>query len=126
MKYSRSDIAKGFMKQADAKGLKKAINSTAALILEQGLHSQFDQIMDDIAREYAKQKGVVEANVRTAFKLTPDSKVAIVKKVQQTTGAKTVKLHETVDRSLLGGIIVTAPDMELDVSLKTKLTKLKV
>lgn len=125
MKYTRADIAKGFMSQADKHGVKKATQDTAALILEQRLHGDLDQIIDDIAREYAKQKGIIEAEVKTAFKLTADARALIIEKVKQKTGAKTIKLHETIDRSLLGGVIVTAPDMELDLSLKTKLAKLK-
>lgn len=125
MKYTRADIAKGFMKQADAQGVKKAVKNTAALILEQGMHGDLDQILEDIAREYARQKGIVEAEVRTAFKLSAETKKELIKRVEQRTGAKKVTLHEVIDRSLLGGVIVTAPDMELDLSLKSKLTRLK-
>lgn len=124
MKYSRTDIAKAFVKQADKHGVKKATQETAALILEQGLHGQIDQIIDDIAEQYAKQKGIVEAQVTTAFPLTKDLKAALTEKIKKRTNAQKVTIHEIVDPSLLGGVIVTAPDMELDLSLKTKLAKL--
>jgi len=125
MKYSRADIAKGFMQQFDSQGLAKATNQLAALLLEQHLHGQLDEILDDIAREYARVHGHIEADVTTAFPLSADLKKQITQTVKNKTKATSVTLHEQIDRSLLGGVIITAPDMELDVSLKTKLAKLK-
>ena len=125
MKYSRTDIARAYVAQAGKQGTKKATKDLAALVLQQGLHAEVDQIIDDIAREYMKQEGIVEADVRTAFPLSNDLKTSLSEKVKKQTGAKTVTLHETVDSTLLGGVIITAPDMELDLSLKTKLAKLR-
>lgn len=126
MKYSRSEIAQAFVSQADSKGVKAAIRELAALLLEQNMHTQVDEIIDDIATEYTKKYGVVEADVRTMFNLTPEIKTALIKCIAMETKAKKVILHEQIDRSLLGGVVVNAPDMELDLSLKTKLSKLRV
>ncbi len=126
MKYSRSEIAQAFVSQADSKGVKAAIRELAALLLEQNMHTQVDEIIDDIATEYTKKYGVVEADVRTMFNLTPEIKTALIKRIAMETKAKKVILHEQIDRSLLGGVVVNAPDMELDLSLKTKLSKLRV
>jgi len=126
VKYSRSDIAKAFVASADKIGTKKATKNLAALLLEQGMHSQIDEIIDDIAAQYAKLHGIMEANVRTAYPLSAAVKKDIQDRVKIETSAKKVIINETIDRSLLGGVIITAPDMELDLSLKTKLAKLKV
>ena len=45
--------------------------------------------------------------------------------VKTTTNAKKVILHEQIDSSLLAGVVLSAPDMELDLSIKSKLTKLR-
>lgn len=126
MKYSRSDIAKGFVAQADVRGVKVAVRALAALLLEQQMHTRIDEIIADIAHEYARRDGIVEANVRTVFPLSSTLRENVVHEIQQQTGAKKVTLHEEIDRSLLGGVVITAPDMELDLSLKTKLTRLRV
>jgi len=125
MKYSRSDIAKAFVASADKIGTKKATKNLAALLLEQGMHGRIDEIMDDIAAQFAKLHGVMEANVKTAYPLSAEVKKDIEARVKKETSAKKVIINETIDRSLLGGVIITAPDMELDLSLKTKLAKLK-
>ena len=126
MKYSRTDIARGFVKQLDEAGVKKAVQQLAAVLLEQRMHNQLDEILEDVSREYARAHGVVEATAVSAFPLSAEIKKELIARVAKKTGAKKVTLTEEIDRSLLGGVVVTAPDMELDLSLKTKLAKLKI
>ena len=125
MKYSRTDIARGFVIQAK-KNSKKAIKELAALILELRLHGDIDEILADIANEYQTQYGTIEAEVKTVFTLSGGLKKQIEDRIKQETGSKTVKLHEVIDKKLLGGVVINAPGMDLDLSLKNKLAKLKV
>lgn len=125
MKYSRKDIAKGFLKQLNSKGQQEALKELAALLLEQELHDQVDEIINDIALEYHKKYGVIEATVKTAFKISAELKSKLSEIIKQKTGAKTVIINEEVDRTLIGGVILTAPGMELDLSIKSKLAKLR-
>lgn len=125
MANDRIYIAKGFVARTDKVGVKKAIKELASFLLEHHLHSQIEEILSDISKEYARVHGIVEAEARTAFPLSSTIKKELEQRVKKATGAKTVLLHEEIDKSLLGGVIVSAPDMELDLSLKTKLTKLK-
>ncbi len=126
MSFSRTHIAHGFVTFADQHGTKKAIEQLAALVLEQHLHGQVEEILADIEQEYLRVHGVAEAHVKTAFKLSDKLKTELGDLVKRTIDAKQVNIIEEVDRSLLGGVTVTAPDMELDLSLRTKLSKLKV
>lgn len=123
---SRRDIAKAFVAQAEERGNKQAIKELAALILEQKLETRVEQIIADIAAEYTKRYGVLEAQVKAPFVLSDKLKIDVTNRIKQRTKAKKVILHQQIDRSLLGGVVITAPDMELDLSLKTKLSKLKV
>jgi F-type H+-transporting ATPase subunit delta len=123
--FAPDAIARGFIAQSEKIGLKKAINELAALILDQHLHGQIERILEAIKREYQVQFGQVEATVITAYPLSSELKKLLSSKVKQQTNAKTVILHEAIDRSLLGGVKLTAPGMELDVSLRSKLSKLK-
>lgn len=126
MKYSRSDIARGFVDQVDSIGIAAATRQLAALLLQQRLHGQLDEIIEDIAREHARRSGRIEADVKTAFALTSELKQEIIQTIKNRTKVTHVTLNEQTDISLLGGVLITAPDMELDLSLKTKLAKLKV
>lgn len=121
----RTDIARGFVARLDAVGGKKATKELASLILENRLHGQLDEILADVAKEYSKKHGIVEAEARSAFPLSETLRKELTERVKQSTGAQKVILHEEIDKSLLGGVIISAPDMELDLSLKTKLAKLR-
>jgi F-type H+-transporting ATPase subunit delta len=124
MKYSRTDIARGFVIQAK-KNPKNAVKELAALILELRLHGDIDEILADIANEYQAQYGIIEAEVKTAFALSGALKKQIEDRIKQETGSKTVKLHEVIDKTLLGGVVINAPDMDLDLSLRSKLNSIR-
>ena len=126
MKYSRADIAKAFVTQADKQGVKRATKDLAALLLDQRIQGETDEIIAAIAAEYARTHGVVESTGKSAYPLSADLKKQLEERVKRSTGAQKVVLHEEIDSSLLGGAIVTAPGMELDLSLKSKLTRLKI
>jgi len=125
MSLSRPHIARAFVQQAEQKGANRAVKELAAFLLEERMHDQIEELILDIAEEYRTQYGIIEANVTTAFKLSGEIKKQLSERVKKTTGAKKVLLHEEVDSSLLAGIVLSAPDMEFDTSLKTKLAKLK-
>lgn len=125
MRVSRPHIARAFVRQADQKGINHAVKELAALLLEERMHDQVEELILDIAEVYRTEHGMIEADVKTAFKLSAELKKQLIDRVKTTTGATKVLLHEQIDTSLLAGVIVSAPDMELDLSLKTKLTKLR-
>lgn len=125
MRFRRTDIARAFVQQADTKSIDHAVKELAALLLEERMHDQIEEIILDIAREYQLQHGVVEAEARTAQKLSAEVKKQLAERVKATTGAKKVVLHEEIDQALLGGVVLSAPDMELDLSLKSKLARLR-
>ncbi len=125
MRLRRPEIARAFVDQADKHGIDHAVKELAALMLEDRIHEQIEEIILDIAEVYRDKHGVIEADVKTAFKLSTELKKQLVARVKDSTGAKKVILHEEVDTSLLAGVVLSAPDMELDLSLKTKLAKLR-
>jgi F0F1-type ATP synthase delta subunit len=122
---NHTDIAKGFVAQLDSLGAKKAIQQLAAYIIENRIHNQTNEIMDSIQAEYQKVHGIVEATAASVYPLTAELKKRVQDIVANKTGAKKVVLHELIDPSVLGGVKINAPEMELDLTLKTKLAKLK-
>ena len=125
MRLTRPHIAKAFVSQADKVGITRAVKELAALLFEERMHDQIEEIILDIADQYQAQHGVIEADVKTAFKLSQDIKKQLIDIVKVNTGAKKVVLNEETDPTLLAGLVISAPDMELDLSLKTKLAKLR-
>lgn len=125
MALDRTNIARGFVARLDEVGAKKATKELAALLIDQRLHGQVEDILVDISHEYTRVHGVIDAEARTAFPLSDSLKKELIERVKQSTGAKSVILHEEIDKSLLGGVVVKTSESELDLSLKTKLAKLK-
>ncbi len=121
----RTDIARGFVSQLDKVGSKKASAQLAALILENRIHNQTDEILEAIQTEYQRVHGVIEATTTSVFPLTAELKKQIKAIVANKTGTTKVILHEQLDPTVLGGVKITAPEMELDLTLQAKLTKLK-
>lgn len=67
------------------------------------------------------EKGVVVADVTTAYPLS-DTMRAEVKKL---VGGKTVHLREAIDESLIGGVLVDIPGQRFDGTIRRKLTALR-
>lgn len=126
MRLHRPQIARAFVSQADKHGVDRAVKELAALLLEERMHDQIEEIILDISKEYQLRHGMIEADVKTAFKLSAELKNKLIETVKISTGAKKVLINEEIDQSLLAGVIISAPDMELDLSLKTRLARLKV
>lgn len=67
---------------------------------------------------------MIEGVVRTAYKLTPEEKLALEKCMSDLLGAK-VGLTEKVDESLIAGICVEIAGRVLDNSVKERLMKVR-
>ncbi|KGF69682.1 ATP synthase F0F1 subunit delta [Hoeflea sp. BAL378] len=84
--------------------------------------------MPQIIRSYhetvARERGEVNADVKTAHALSAAQEKELMAALSSVTG-KTVTLNVTVDASLLGGLIVKIGSRQVDSSLRTKLSTLK-
>ncbi|OLP48508.1 F0F1 ATP synthase subunit delta [Allorhizobium taibaishanense] len=73
----------------------------------------------------ARHRGELAADVTSAHALTPAQETELKEALKSATG-KTVTLSVTVDPSLLGGLIVKVGSRQIDTSLRTKLSTLKL
>lgn len=87
-----------------------------------------ETILTDIARAYKnltyEARGIVEAHVRSAMALTESETARLTQALEKRSGNQIV-LRETVDPSLLGGLVVQMGDTLLDGSVKRQLSELK-
>ena len=65
------------------------------------------------------------SEIISARRLSDDVKAELTKMLRRETGATSVELLETIDKDVVGGVIVRTPESELDASLETKLKHLK-
>ena len=73
----------------------------------------------------AAHKGIVTAQVTSALKLTAAQQKELQATLKDVAG-KDVEIELTVDPSLLGGLIVKIGSRQIDTSLKTKLSSMKL
>jgi F-type H+-transporting ATPase subunit delta len=80
-------------------------------------------IKDHFANMKAQQEKTIEVEVTAAYELSVD----LINKLAQSLSAKlnrTVSVHSSVDKSLLGGAVIHTGDMVIDGSVRGRLAKL--
>lgn len=86
-------------------------------------------VLPGIIRAYraivARERGEVSAEVTTAYALSAEQEKDLRAALKNVTG-KDVALKVAVDPSILGGLIVKIGSRQIDTSLRTKLSSLKL
>ena len=87
--------------------------------------NQLPAIISAFQQELRRRRGQVEANVQTAFALTPAQTKELQAQISRAMGSN-VALNVSVNEDLLGGMAVTVGSRMIDDSVKRKLEKLKL
>lgn len=122
-KYARVlyEATKDLDKEAASKALVNFVK-----ILARNRHLKLAERIMAEYQEYSNiQEGIVEAEVTVARALSSASKEALKNKLKKNQAAKEVVLKETVDKNLIGGMIIKINDTVLNASLKNNLNLLK-
>ena len=96
----------------------KVVTSNRRLFAVPGMIAAYRQIA-------ARHRGEVTADVTSAHALTAAQENELKAALHGVTG-KTVSLSVTVDPSILGGLVVKVGSRQIDTSLRTKLSTLKL
>jgi F0F1-type ATP synthase delta subunit len=100
------------------------LRSVAGYLIAHKQVGQLHLLVSDLARELEIGEGHLYAQVNSAFALDDKTRSNLRMFLQTKTGAKTVEFDESVDPSLLAGVVVRTPNEELDISARRKLTNL--
>ncbi|MBR2804806.1 MAG: F0F1 ATP synthase subunit delta, partial [Eggerthellaceae bacterium] len=99
-----------------------ALVSVIALMAERGELGYLPRIAHGLVERMADELNLVVVDVTTAVELDDHLRDLIKKKAGSEMG-KTVMLNERVDKSILGGIIMSTKDERIDASLLTQVEK---
>lgn len=105
-------------------GKKDVATRLAAFLLDTKRMRELPLIIRDIEDALAT-RGVVIADIDSAYTLSGDTTKLLKTFVQDKTSAKQVHFRTAIDPALLGGVRVNLPGQELDATLRRKLTNLK-
>jgi F-type H+-transporting ATPase subunit delta len=85
------------------------------------------EVIPEIAQQFAimcaEQEGSIEAQVISTYAINATQKKSIIAALKIKLDRE-VTITTTIDRSLLGGVIIRAGDMVIDGSVKTQLEKI--
>ena len=121
---AREDQANAMAAIAAKMGLSPLMTNTIALMASKRRLFVLPHLVANLRARLADERGEMTAEVTSATKLT----TAQAKKLAETLKAKVgkdVKLHTTVDESLIGGLIVKLGSTMIDTSVKAKLAALQ-
>ena len=93
------------------------------LVIKKGREKDLGAIADAYIREDKKMKGIRDGKLLTATALSEDLRKEIHSRAEKLAGSK-VLLEEKIDPSLIGGFVLSIGDLQLDESVKSKLSKL--
>jgi F-type H+-transporting ATPase subunit delta len=94
-------------------------------LLQKDRYAQLPAILKYLEARVKEYKGIGVAYVTTAMELSESRKKEIEEKLISTTSYKSMEMNYSVDKSLIGGIVIRIGDRVVDSSIKTKLEGLK-
>lgn len=97
----------------------KLVFNFMCLLAEKNRMSLFCEIQQDFSNQYNEINNVLKVEVITCIPLTDELRKGIISKVARETG-KTINVVETIDKSILGGIILKYDNTVIDDSIKSR------
>lgn len=92
-----------------------------SMVVEKGHTGQLVRILNYFVKQVKKEKNIGVATVASAVELSDAQKQAIEKRLIETTVYDTMEVAYSVDKSLIGGLVIRIEDRVVDSSIKTKL-----
>ena len=121
---SREEQAGAIVALAKKMKLSPTVSNTLNLMATKRRLFVLPQLVTRLREIIAQDKGEVTAEVVTAKALTKTQADKLAKTLKASVG-KTVTLNETVDESLIGGLVVKVGSKMIDTSVKSKLDALQ-
>lgn len=100
------------------------IEVLATYLVEHNRTHEAELIMHDVQHELYEQAGELLVEVTSARPLTEEIRTQLKEALTEQTRAQRITLQETVDPSLIGGLVARTPDAELDASVRASLQRL--
>jgi F-type H+-transporting ATPase subunit delta len=101
----------------DAENFVRVLAENGRLDVVTKIRAHFEALKND-------REGTVEAEVYTAFEMAPAQVADLVARLEKSSGRK-VKVHVSVDKSLIGGVKVVIGDKVIDGSARAQLSALE-
>ncbi|PUB17532.1 F0F1 ATP synthase subunit delta [Yoonia sediminilitoris] len=122
--YSREEQSAAITAIAGKMGLSATTSNVLALLASKRRLFVMPQLLSVLKDMLAEERGEVTAEVTTAKALTKAQAEKLSKALKAQVG-KTITIKETVDASIIGGLIVKVGSKMIDTSIASKLNALQ-
>ncbi len=112
---------KDIIENTFGKRVSDEITGLMIMVMEKGHITSIIDIFNYFIKQVKKEKNIGMASVTSAVSLSDSQKAAIEKRLIETTSYSTMEIEYTVDKSLIGGLIIRIEDRVVDSSIKTKI-----
>ncbi len=82
------------------------------------------EILQDLETRMEADRGIVSGHVRSAVELSPDELAVLSKALEKRVGKK-IRLAQSTDPNLLGGVVATVAGKTFDASLRTQIERFR-
>jgi F-type H+-transporting ATPase subunit delta len=123
--YSRVDQAKAMTALLDKAAVGDLTRRFVLVVAQNRRLFSLGRMAEAYLRELARRRGEITAEVVSATELNEAQHQALVEAIRSTVGGK-VQVEVTVDRELIGGLIVKVGSRMIDSSLRSKLQRLQL
>jgi F-type H+-transporting ATPase subunit delta len=97
------------------------VNTMCNYLIDKTRINLLPDIIGVFDKKYNDQSNIEQCEVTSACKLSEEQLFNIAQSVQKQTGAKSVKIKETVDQSLIGGFKLEYGGRQVDLSIRSGL-----
>ncbi len=104
--------------------VEKDIYNFLRLLCDNGRIDSFIAIAEDFAQMYNEHMNILEVTAITSIPMSQGLKQKLIAKLEQVSSKK-ITLIEKVDKSIMGGIVLSYNNTRIDSSVATKLEKMK-
>ena len=120
-KPTKRDIALVICELSRKQPADKLAKTIADYLVQERRTGELDAIMREVLRQRHNKDGISEVTLSSAFPLSKKTKASIAALV----GGKNVVINENIDTDLLGGVRVESNEEMLDLTVRTRLNRLK-
>lgn len=106
-------------------GSSKLIANLIQMVFDYGRMGEMVAIIDEFETQYDHLQKRVHADVVSAVQLDENRRQKLANALAARLGANEVVLNQTVDPTIIGGLIVKVGSQTLDGSIKTKLERMR-
>ncbi len=119
-KVSKEEKLKIVTETFDGK-ISDELTGLMAMVVNKGHIAQIISILNYFVKQVKKEKNIGVATVKSAVELSEAQKKAIEQRLIETTVYDTMEIEYSVDKTLIGGLVIRIEDRVVDSSIKTKL-----